>query len=128
MPKWPSPGARARCLLFCVQSPGPAKAGDHPYQLRWCSGGSQAATTSDPRAGEGGAVPGGSGGRLAVATCLCGSGRLHVHTQNLLEIYLKLLLLNRNSNLSGNQVSNAGPSLSSCYFILFIYLYNILRG
>ena len=28
-----------------------------------------------------GAVPRGSGGRLAVANYLCGSGRLHVHTQ-----------------------------------------------
>ena len=28
-----------------------------------------------------GAVPGGSGGRLAIANYLCGSGRLHVHTQ-----------------------------------------------
>ena len=40
--------------LFCFQSPGPAGAG---------------------------AVPRGSGGRLAVANYLYGSGRLHVHTQ-----------------------------------------------
>ena len=30
MSKWPSPGARARCLHFCVQSPGPARAGGIP--------------------------------------------------------------------------------------------------
>ena len=28
--------------FFCVQSPGPARAGGRPYQLRWCSGGAQA--------------------------------------------------------------------------------------
>ena len=40
---------------------------------------------------------------------------------DVLEIYFALLLLKRKSSSSGNQVSNAGPSLSSCYFIL-IYL------
>ena len=50
MSKWPFPGARARCLLFCFQSPGPARSG---------------------------AVSRGSGGAQAVAKFLCRSRRTH---------------------------------------------------
>ena len=37
----------------------------------------------------------------------------------ILEIYYALLLLNRKANLSGNQVSDTGPSLPSCFFGFF---------
>ena len=72
MSKWPSPGARARCFLYCVQSPGPAMAGG---------------------------IPRGSDGSQAVANYLCRSRRTHsnylcrsrrpgVHTQ-LPTIYVR---------------------------------------
>ena len=56
----------------------PRGAAGWPYQLRWCSGGSQAAVPSEPRASEDGGHPQGLG--LAVANYLRRSGRLHVHT------------------------------------------------
>ena len=43
--------------FFCIQSPGPARAGSRPYQLGWCLGGVQ-----------------------AVANYLCRSQRPGVHT------------------------------------------------
>ena len=43
----PSSGARARCLLFCVQSPGPAGAGGHPQGCRLADPTSSAAARAD---------------------------------------------------------------------------------
>ena len=41
----------------------------------------------------------------------------------ILEIYFALLLLNWKANLSGNQVSDTGPSWPSCFFYFFTFIH-----
>ena len=40
----------------------------------------------------------------------------------ILDIYFALVLLNGKANLSGNQVSDTGPSWPSCYYNVLCFI------